>query len=519
MSTAFEPRQSPMLSRWRSVLALAVALTLYRAWLVGHIGFTLFYDEAQYWDWSRELAWGYYSKPPMIAALIKLTTTIWGSGMLAVKLSSMLLYPLTALMIGALARELHPRAGTTAAVLFLCLPITGLLGLYVTTDAPLLLCWSAAAFALWRAQTTNRMRWWAALGVACGLGLLSKYTMAAFALSALPVLWLVPGPHRGLRRAGPWLALTLAAALLAPNLAWNAAHDFPTLKHTADITTRAQREGGVREVIEFLAGQALLLGPLGAWWAWRGGWWISRCAQPAPLSPMPAAPAGARAFVLALILPLIALAIVQAFKAHAHLNWAAPAHVGSVVLMALALHSADGARRHRAFAWVIASNLILTALTAHAGDIARLAGRPLPTRLDAFVRMRGWDIAFAQVRPTLQPSQPAAQRPVVLAQDRVLLTQSAYQWRDLNVRPVAWNPQHTIEDHYALTTQLRPEPGRQWLLLTQSANAAEPIRARFEHSVEAARARVEVGPGRFVELHAYVLSGFKGYARANPQHP
>ena len=118
MSQTFDSQaRRTLLDSWLAVAALALVLTLYRTWLVGHIGFTLFYDEAQYWDWSRQLAWGYYSKPPMIAALIKFTTGIWGDGMLAVKLSSMLLYPLTAVFTGLLAQALNPRAGTTAAAL------------------------------------------------------------------------------------------------------------------------------------------------------------------------------------------------------------------------------------------------------------------------------------------------------------------------------------------------------------------------------------------------------------------
>ena len=31
----------------------------------------LFFDEAQYWLWSRDLAFGYFSKPPLIAWLIQ----------------------------------------------------------------------------------------------------------------------------------------------------------------------------------------------------------------------------------------------------------------------------------------------------------------------------------------------------------------------------------------------------------------------------------------------------------------
>ena len=34
----------------------------------------LYADESQYWVWSLQLDWGYFSKPPMIAWLIHLMT-------------------------------------------------------------------------------------------------------------------------------------------------------------------------------------------------------------------------------------------------------------------------------------------------------------------------------------------------------------------------------------------------------------------------------------------------------------
>jgi 4-amino-4-deoxy-L-arabinose transferase-like glycosyltransferase len=41
--------------------------------------FDLSPDEAYYWDWSRHLAMGYYSKPPMVAWLIALFTKLGGT--------------------------------------------------------------------------------------------------------------------------------------------------------------------------------------------------------------------------------------------------------------------------------------------------------------------------------------------------------------------------------------------------------------------------------------------------------
>ena len=41
-------------------------------------GLDLIGDETYYWDWSRQLDWCYYSKPPMIAWLMRLSTELGG---------------------------------------------------------------------------------------------------------------------------------------------------------------------------------------------------------------------------------------------------------------------------------------------------------------------------------------------------------------------------------------------------------------------------------------------------------
>ena len=62
------------------LLALAAILLAWRFWVVPHAGITLYVDEAQYWTWAQALDWGYFSKPPGIAALIALSTTLFGDG-------------------------------------------------------------------------------------------------------------------------------------------------------------------------------------------------------------------------------------------------------------------------------------------------------------------------------------------------------------------------------------------------------------------------------------------------------
>ena len=52
-------------------------------------------DEAQYWTWSKDLSWGYFSKPPLIAFLIKIFTAIFGNSIFAIKLFPVIFYVFT----------------------------------------------------------------------------------------------------------------------------------------------------------------------------------------------------------------------------------------------------------------------------------------------------------------------------------------------------------------------------------------------------------------------------------------
>nr|AIA94421.1 CAZy families GT83 protein [uncultured Maricaulis sp.] len=48
-------------------------------------------DESYYWDWSRRLDYGYYSKPPMIAWINWVSTSLLGSHEFAVRFPAALL--------------------------------------------------------------------------------------------------------------------------------------------------------------------------------------------------------------------------------------------------------------------------------------------------------------------------------------------------------------------------------------------------------------------------------------------
>ena len=57
-------------------LAGIALVTLWRVALLPFDSADLFVDDAQYWLWGQDLAWGYYSKPPLIGWILRLSTEI-----------------------------------------------------------------------------------------------------------------------------------------------------------------------------------------------------------------------------------------------------------------------------------------------------------------------------------------------------------------------------------------------------------------------------------------------------------
>ena len=55
---------------WPALIGVG-AITLARIILMAFNRTDLFVDEAQYWLWGQDLAFGYYSKPPLIGWVIR----------------------------------------------------------------------------------------------------------------------------------------------------------------------------------------------------------------------------------------------------------------------------------------------------------------------------------------------------------------------------------------------------------------------------------------------------------------
>lgn len=453
----------PLLARPRATLPLLILASLlivgWRMLAFSYSGATLYVDEAQYWLWSRDLDWGYFSKPPGIAVLIRASTQLFGDDALGVKLLCMLCYPASAWVGRACAIRLYDTAtGNWVFAALLSLPMYAWLGLFVSTDGPLILCWALALHIYLHAREQSRLGPWLWLGAICGLGLLFKYSMAAFLPGMLLHLAITPG--RRLRQTGPWLTLIVTGLIILPNLGWNLAHDFPTLRHTADITLARQTQHGLADLLGFIAAQ------------WAGLGFLLGVLLIAALIPAfkSLRQAGPGQLLLCFCLPLWALACIQAARGGANANWAAPALLPACLLL-VAYACQQG--RQRLLLWGIALNLALTALAYHAPQWLR-ALPPSYAKLNPFQRASGWDALAAQIRPLLsaRPNTP------LLADNRTLLAHFAYELRDLSPGLAAWQSGERPGDHFQLRYPLAQQAATNFLYLGE-AEPPPALRAQF----------------------------------------
>src|SRR5439155_22208849 len=239
------------------VAAITAVRLMWLAWQpVG-----LYPDEAQYWFWAQHPAFGYYSKPPLVAWLIALTTAGFGDSEFAIRLSAPLLHAGTAGIVYAMAAHLFDRrTGFWSALAYLTLPGVSVSAFIISTDAVLLPCWAAALYAFIRAREPGGGRWWLAAGIAAGAGLLAKYAMAYWFLSALGFVLFVPDERRHLR---PLLAsIAIALLIYLPNLWWNWSHGFVSYLHLRDNAALSARLLHPTAFLEFLGSQFGVIGPL-----------------------------------------------------------------------------------------------------------------------------------------------------------------------------------------------------------------------------------------------------------------
>lgn len=207
-------------------LVLLLSLTIFRLFYIK--GFNLCPDEAYYWDWSRNPSLSYYTHPPMVAYIIHIFTLIGGDNEFWVRLGAVILTLGVSVLIYFLARDIF-KSERIAFFSALLLNITlgfAIGALIITPDVPLIFFWMLSLYFLYRASERGNRGWWYLLGMAVGLGLLSKYNMVLFFPCTLLFLLLSNKNRRWFKCKEPYLALVIALLIFTPVIVWNYQHGW-----------------------------------------------------------------------------------------------------------------------------------------------------------------------------------------------------------------------------------------------------------------------------------------------------
>lgn len=491
MPPAAALREYPLL---RSFWFWAAALTLLRIATLMLSDANLSPDEAQYWYWSREPAFGYFSKPPLIAWAIAVTTGLFGNEEWAVRLSAPFFHAGAAAFLYLTAKaHFDERIALWTGLAWATMPGVILSSFVIATDAPLLFFWSGAIFFLFRlvdAGDRARLIDHAGLGAALGFGFLSKYAMLYFPAAIFMAAILSRPVARALLRPQSLVALAIAFALAAPNVLWNAGHDFQTVTHTAANANWSGSLFHPLKLAEFIAAQPGVAGIVPfftlMWMTYR--WRDATSAN---------AGRDWRMTTL-LILALTPLIIVctQAFISRAHANWAAAAYPAAMTAMTVWLF-----RYGRA--WLAKASIGLHTAFAAAFTVGVIA----PLLADffgfafAFREVRGWKELADKIAPMTEGYDAVA------IDDRDMMGAFLYYQRGANLTVVAYNPNGRTDHHYEAFIPFDPETEKRLLIVSVRRDDAH-IAGRFDHIAPLPEQTAELGGGRTRSYGLFEVSGY-----------
>ena len=157
--------------------AIVAAVTALRLGLLVFNRTDLFVDESQYWLWGQNFAFGYYSKPPLIAWVIGAVTALSGSDSpFWVRAPGAVFHGATAMILAATAARLgSARTAIWVSASYVTLPMATLGSLLASTDTIMAPFFAAALYFHTRLVETGALRFALLAGAMAGLAVLAKY--------------------------------------------------------------------------------------------------------------------------------------------------------------------------------------------------------------------------------------------------------------------------------------------------------------------------------------------------------
>ncbi len=184
-------------------------------------------DELQTLTDAWHMEWGFVAYPPFTPAIERISWALFGPSLTLMRLASVSAQALAIFFTGLMSRELGGRrlAQITAALCVALAPLPMFEATEFQYSSFDYLWWTLTAYFVLRLLKSENPRWWLAIGASVGMGLMTKYTMVFF-LAGIAIGTIATPTRRFMKTGWFWAGTALALAICAPNLIWQARHDW-----------------------------------------------------------------------------------------------------------------------------------------------------------------------------------------------------------------------------------------------------------------------------------------------------
>lgn len=185
----------------------------------------LIFDEAYYWYYSQEMAWGYFDHPPMVALMVKISSYFF-NGELGVRFVSCILSTVNILLLWFMIDS--PKKNDYIKhffILVFSMTLLNAYGFFTLPDTPLL--FFTSCFLLTYKHFIHKP----SVGLSILLGVFMAALMYSKYHAVLVIVFVLLSNLRLVRSKYAWLSVIIALCCYAPHFYWLFENDFVSIKY------------------------------------------------------------------------------------------------------------------------------------------------------------------------------------------------------------------------------------------------------------------------------------------------
>ena len=465
-----------------SLIIIVLTFILLRVFAIISTPLELSADEAQYWLWSKELNWGYFSKPPMIAWLIHVSNNIFGDYDYSIRILAPVIHGINALVIFRLSQEINDNylAHFLSSLIWLTLPIIGVGSFLMSTDTPLMLIWTTSLLVIVKAYNSENLFLWNLAGLIAGLALYAKY--AALYLPLGLIIFYIINFHneKNIKLRGLFLFVLNFIIVSLPNVIWNYFNNFHTINHLSSNAVIDAPSYSLFGTFTFLMAQIAILGPLLFIVFLLTAYNIKKLNK---LS----------IFLLYFIFPVYILMFIQGFFSEANANWAASALPAITILCGYFL-----SKRIKFAVLTILSNFficIFILIVSFNGNLIFLDLKSDPLR-----KLKGWNILSEDLKNTISEKKSD----VVLVDRRGIAAELIYYLRNENIKIRVPESSKSPSNHYQLHYPLTDKENKIFYYASENTKIPESYKVGY-NAVKVGVSDVQISKKKNRKINIYLI--------------